>query len=76
MALITVMSAKGAPGTTTTRVFQCRPSVWMHHQRRAWESTTSASIVQPSQGMKGRSRSPTSTRHPTSSPVWSSTIGG
>src|SRR5262249_34411483 len=29
----------GAPGTTMMRVFHWRPSVEMHHQRSAWQSS-------------------------------------
>ena len=38
-----------------TRVFQCRPSVAMHHHRSAWAANTTASIGQPSAGTNGRS---------------------
>ena len=36
-----------------TRVFHRRPTVVTHHQRSVWLSATTASIGQPSAGMKG-----------------------
>ena len=57
-----------------TRVFQRRPSVAMHHQRSACDPSTSSSITAASvTGTSGR-RTKASTRHPTSSPVCSTTI--
>ena len=48
----------------------------MHHQRSAWEASTTTSIAQPSHGRNGRSASATSTTAPTSSPVCSTTMAG
>ncbi len=65
------------PGTTTTRVHHCRPSVRdappaqaLGGQRRA------ASIGQPSQAGTAGRRASTSTTAPTSSPVCSTTMAG
>ena len=45
----------GSPGTMMTRVFQRGPRVAMHHQRSAWEATTSTSIEAASaSGTSGR----------------------
>ena len=59
-----------------TRVFHCRPSVVMHHQRKPCAASTIASIGQPSAGMNGRCNAIASTRHPASRPMCRTTITG
>ncbi len=48
----------------------------MHHQRSAWVASTTATIVHPSTGRKGRSKNHTSATHPISNATCSNTMAG